>query len=58
MFEVKTIFYRGGHHVMRNIFSQVEARRKFEGHRHFFKRNPLFFITYSCSLPRELSKTL
>jgi len=32
--------------------------RSGQGHRCFFKRNPLFFIAYSCSSSRELSTIL
>jgi len=32
--------------------------RSEQGHLEYFKWDPLFFITYSCSLSRELSKTL
>jgi len=28
-----------------------------QGHFEFFKWNPPFFSTYSCSLPRQLFKT-
>jgi len=34
---------------MVNIFSQMEARRRFEGHRHFFKWNHVFLNIYNCS---------
>jgi len=58
IFQTKVVRFQVTHYMAISIWSWRVLSRSREGHLQFLKWNPLFFITYSCSLSRELSKTL
>jgi len=58
MFQTKVIWFRGGHKMVLLVWPWRVIWRSREGHFNFFKWNTLYIFAHSCSLSRELSKTL
>jgi len=58
MFQTKVVWFWGGHKMVPLVWPWRVIWRSREGHFNFLKWNTLYTFTYSCSLSRELSKTL
>jgi len=58
MFQTKVVWLEGGHQTVAMIWPWRVIWRSREGHFNFFKWYTLYIFAHSCSLSRELSKTL
>ena len=58
MFHIKVVGYQGGHMMLTFIWPYDDLEKRYQGQHKNLKCNSLFFIAYSCSLARDLFKTL
>ena len=58
MFQTKVVGFKKFYLLAISFWPWRVTGRSREGHFNFFKWNTLYIFAYSCSLPRELSKTL